>query len=290
MGSASHVIDVLTANGNDEPPKLQRIFWALSEGAVASVLLSVGDETGTNPLGALQTASLIAALPFTFVLIGEVMATYKTLRIHLGELIPENLVYWKFDILESAQIDPVTALFSTLCPPYVLMRTRMQIVERNERQRGTELYSESFAMGFTQNVFVAAFWTLYVLVIALCLVDFVEDGFLQLALTLYLFWIALCVGNRQMIKEFYGIDSSNIVFDLLSWTFCWCCAGVQEDLQSREGEVVLKVKEEMKSSDEVAPLSPAQNGVYGSADMPTGDDVEMMVPQMEEEEEEDYVQ
>ena len=25
--SASHVIDVLTANGNEEPPKLQRIFW-----------------------------------------------------------------------------------------------------------------------------------------------------------------------------------------------------------------------------------------------------------------------
>merc|ERR1719507_2003952 len=58
--SASHVIDVLTANGNDEPPKMQRVFWALSEGAVASVLLTSGENTGTNPLGALQTASLIA--------------------------------------------------------------------------------------------------------------------------------------------------------------------------------------------------------------------------------------
>ena len=28
--SGSHVIDVLTANGNEEPPKMQRIFWALS--------------------------------------------------------------------------------------------------------------------------------------------------------------------------------------------------------------------------------------------------------------------
>jgi len=285
--SASHVIDVLTANGNDEPPKLQRIFWALSEGAVASVLLSVGSETGVNALGALQTASLVAALPFTFVLIGEVMATYKTLRIHLGELDPSKLVYWRYDIIESAKMDAKTWVISALCPPYVLMNTRYRIVEINERQKETTLYSEAYAAGFAQNVFVAAYWTLYILVIVLCFVDFAEDGFLQLGLTLYLFWIALCVGNRQMIKQFYGIDSSNIVFDLLSWTFCWCWAGVQEDLQSREGEVVLKVKEEIGNSDEVAPLSPQ---VYGSADAPIApaeDEVEMMVPQAEAEE---YVQ
>jgi len=286
--SASHVIDVLTANGNDEPPKLQRIFWALSEGAVASVLLSVGDSTGVSALGALQTASLVAALPFTFVLIGEVMATYKTLRIHLGELDPDKLVYWKYDIIESFHVDLTTWVISALCPPYVLMTTRTRIVDINERQRGTTLYSDAYAAGFTQSMFVAAYWTLYVLVIVLCLVDFAEDGFLQLGLTLYLFWIALCVGNRQMIKQFYGIDSSNIVFDILSWTFCWCWAGVQEDLQSRDGEVMLKVKEEIGNSDENAPLTPPQ--VYGSADpsAPTGDEVEMGVAAAADAEE--YVQ
>ena len=50
--SASHVIDVLTAGGNTEPPKAQRIYWALSEGAGASVLLSGG---GGDALAALQT-------------------------------------------------------------------------------------------------------------------------------------------------------------------------------------------------------------------------------------------
>merc|ERR1719273_2781275 len=97
--SASHVIDVLTANGNDEPPKLQRIFWALSEGAVASVLLTIGD--GSSALSALQTVSLIGAIPFTFVLLGEVLATYKTLKIHIGELDPSKLVYWRYDIIEA---------------------------------------------------------------------------------------------------------------------------------------------------------------------------------------------
>merc|ERR1712087_801695 len=188
---------------------------------------------------------------------GEVMATYKTFRVHLGELVPSELVYWKYDIIESLWVDRRTWCMAAVCPPWVLMNTRQRIVNLNERQRGTALYSESYAAGFTQQMFVAAHWTLYVVIIVLCLLDFAEDGCLQLALTLYLFWLALCVGNRQMIKQFYGIDSSNLVFDLLSWTFCWCWAGVQ---------------------------------VYGSTDAPIApaeDEVEMMVPQAEAEE---YVQ
>merc|ERR1719189_194101 len=104
--SASHVIDVLTANGNDEPPKMQRVFWALSEGAVASVLLTSGENT-SDSLKALQTVSLIGAIPFTFVLLGEVLATHKTFLIHLGELDPSKLVYWKYDIIQAFYEDKV---------------------------------------------------------------------------------------------------------------------------------------------------------------------------------------
>jgi len=64
--SASYVIDLITANGIEEPPKMQRIFWALTEGAVATALLAVG---GEDALQALQTVSIAAALPFTFLLI-----------------------------------------------------------------------------------------------------------------------------------------------------------------------------------------------------------------------------
>eukprot|EP00494_Astrolonche_serrata_P025854 UN26115 len=41
--SGSHVIDMMCCNGEEDPPMVQRIFWALSEGAVASVLLAAGD-------------------------------------------------------------------------------------------------------------------------------------------------------------------------------------------------------------------------------------------------------
>merc|ERR1712242_102825 len=64
--SASFVIDMITSNGMTESPKIQRVFWALSEGAAATALLAAG---GEDALMALQTASIAAAFPFIFLLI-----------------------------------------------------------------------------------------------------------------------------------------------------------------------------------------------------------------------------
>jgi choline/glycine/proline betaine transport protein len=61
--SGSLVVDHLTSGGKHDVPKTQRIFWAVTEGAVAAVLLVGGG------LGALQTASIATGLPFAFVLL-----------------------------------------------------------------------------------------------------------------------------------------------------------------------------------------------------------------------------
>ena len=61
--SGSLVVDSLTAGGKLDAPVAQRIFWALTEGGVAAVLLIGGG------LGALQTAAITTALPFTIILI-----------------------------------------------------------------------------------------------------------------------------------------------------------------------------------------------------------------------------
>lgn len=58
------VIDCLTSNGDPDPPIIQRIFWALTEGAAASALIKAG---GTSGLTALQAVSIIAGLPYTVV-------------------------------------------------------------------------------------------------------------------------------------------------------------------------------------------------------------------------------
>ncbi|MGR3624829.1 MAG: BCCT family transporter [Limimaricola sp.] len=72
--SGSFVIDMLTAGGDPNPPKVQRIFWAVSEGAVASVLLLAGG------LGALQAAAVIAGFPFAVVLALVAWGLVRALR------------------------------------------------------------------------------------------------------------------------------------------------------------------------------------------------------------------
>jgi choline/glycine/proline betaine transport protein len=72
--SGSFVVDMITSGGHTNPPVRQRVFWALAEGAVASVLLVVGG------LKALQAASISVALPFSLVLLLIPWSMIRALR------------------------------------------------------------------------------------------------------------------------------------------------------------------------------------------------------------------
>ena len=72
--SGSLVIDYIASGGALHPPKSQRIFWALTEGTVAAVLMLGGG------LAALQTAAIVTGFPFMLVLLMMCIALYKTLN------------------------------------------------------------------------------------------------------------------------------------------------------------------------------------------------------------------
>jgi len=69
--SGSLVIDIITAGGNLNPPVAQRVFWAVTEGVVAAVLLSGGG------LLALQSAAIMTGFPFALVLIVLCFGLYR---------------------------------------------------------------------------------------------------------------------------------------------------------------------------------------------------------------------
>lgn len=61
--SGALVIDMITSGAAQYPPVWQRVFWAVSAGGVAAVLLVAGG------LQALQTAAIASALPFAVVMV-----------------------------------------------------------------------------------------------------------------------------------------------------------------------------------------------------------------------------
>lgn len=71
--SGTLVITTMLSMGDDDPPKVFRIVWGLGEGFVAAVLLMAGG------LGALQTASIAAAFPISFVLLAMTWGLIKSL-------------------------------------------------------------------------------------------------------------------------------------------------------------------------------------------------------------------
>jgi len=77
--SATLVICTLLAMGDEHPRARYRIFWGIAVGAVAAALLIAGG------LKALQTASIVAALPFSVIIILAVVGLYKSLKAEFSE-------------------------------------------------------------------------------------------------------------------------------------------------------------------------------------------------------------
>ncbi len=83
--SGSMVIDMLCSNGKDNTPIWQRVYWAVGEGVVASILILVGG------LAALQTMTIASALPFSIVLLIATYGLIKALRFDIAK--KESLSY-----------------------------------------------------------------------------------------------------------------------------------------------------------------------------------------------------
>ncbi|TFJ91389.1 glycine betaine uptake BCCT transporter [Lentibacillus salicampi] len=72
--SATFVLGIQSTHGSLEPPNMVKIVWGIAQSSVALILLYVGG------LQAIQNTIIVAALPFSFVMILMVIALFKALN------------------------------------------------------------------------------------------------------------------------------------------------------------------------------------------------------------------
>ncbi|WP_172382800.1 BCCT family transporter [Streptomyces sp. MNP-20] len=77
--AASIVMGTLSQKGSLEPGRLVVIFWGVVTGAVAAIMLLIGDGKD-NVLTGLQNLTILVAAPFVLVMIGMCVALMKDLR------------------------------------------------------------------------------------------------------------------------------------------------------------------------------------------------------------------
>ena len=88
--SATFVLGMQTTHGSLNPSGMVKVIWGIAQSLIAFVLLLSGGDTGLN---ALQSAAIISAFPFSFIIIMMIVAFYKDAnqeRKYLGLSITPN--------------------------------------------------------------------------------------------------------------------------------------------------------------------------------------------------------
>lgn len=210
--SGSLVIDCLSANGDPDPPILQRVFWAFTEGATATALLYAG---GPNALTALQTVSIAAGVPYTILLCFMCIALWRAVHVEAGVLDP-NGPSFTVDLLEvfsNPTLDSLSRVAVALfCPWYPMGNAAWRL----DGSKGSKIaYYLPIAIPF------------YLWVLGMALEPVVE-GLSYLAWAILFAFFAYGTATRAGIREKYGING-NMAEDFFAVMLLYPFAAYQMD-------------------------------------------------------------
>ena len=204
--SGSLVIDCLSANGNPDPPIPQRIFWALTEGACATALLMAG---GKNALTALQTAAIIAGLPYTVVMNFLCVAVWRAVKEEAGDYDPKQSQFTMgiFDIDSLKRLRKMLA--SIFVPWYFLGKTSAKLYKGKP----------AFYM-----IFLGLIFNLWIAFLA---VEVEVKGISHVAWALFIVFVGYAACLRINIRETFEINGNMaedfFSGDLLLWLLFFKC-------------------------------------------------------------------
>lgn len=192
--SGSLVIDCLSANGDPKPPVLQRVFWALTEGATATALLYVG---GNEALNALQTVSIASGVPYTIMLCFMCVALWRAVKVEAGDLDPNGPQFTTglLDVLSTPTVESVCKVIISIFAPWYSMGTAAGMVEKQNGRMWTHMLI--MALPFYACISMLVLERLYVF-----------SGICYVGWTLLFGFFAYATGVRNSIREKYEINGN----------------------------------------------------------------------------------
>lgn len=206
--SGSLVIDCLSANGSPEPPVLQRVFWALTEGACATALLTTG---GTDALVALQTVSIIAGLPYTVVICFMCVSLWRALTADTEPRV--DFVTGIFHVFTHISLQTLVALLVAIFAPWY-----------HAGRASGKVYSQKpwYVMTTIATLFYG--WIL------LEFLELAVPGLAYVGWAILMGFFAYLTGIRMAVRQKYGIQG-NMFQDFLIVMFLLPFAVDQMDRQ-----------------------------------------------------------
>jgi len=255
--SGSLVVDTISTNGREDHHVIQRIFWALTEGMVATALLVSG---GPDALGALQAASIIAGLPlclFLFLMCISIkqMCEYARANPDSTKLPDPSIGSWKmpifggiFNVIEwivslgsvheeriSLGMDKPTSsqvvgFFQGLLLPFVLLHSALSLNDPRGLNKALNLMT-SFV-----------YFVLFVAWIVFYSLGYSNSGYSTLGWVCFLLKACILTNVRLSLRQKFAIRG-NIVGDFFASSFAYpqtLCQIVEQSKASKESQKEIK--------------------------------------------------
>jgi len=257
--SGSFVIDMITSGGMSDPPKAQRVFWALSEGAVTTALLVGG---GRDALINIQTVSIASALPFVVLLCimvyalkaafdmdDELMAMKEkkdgiemvsSVSPVAGAGSPEPQKVEKDEPAEKTQKWNI-GFFDNVCSKDSMMKILQAFFCPCTLQSRHGTFVGLYAIPPRMDsptlcadiLLASAVFVLPLTIYVMLLLEIWVEGMACLAGVFWLIFIAIGAVHRMNVRRKYNVPGS-FPTDFVSFCFCHCLALRQEAAQCVE--------------------------------------------------------
>lgn len=196
--SASYVVDIMAANGTEEPPLLQKIFWAFTEGAAACALLASSADTNQAALNAVKAIPIILGLPFTFLLFWMCQGLLIVCKEESGE--------WEIDRTHFKvflfNIEPSSYL-SVFFPFIGTGRVAAQCWNKT---------------GLPAVAWTALYGTLWLFMVVLFILAVVDTAFVAMGVSMYFMLAIVTAGLRTATRNKLSI-SGDMISDVMACCF-----------------------------------------------------------------------